>query len=115
VVLVFPALIALITLVVQFAIWEHAEHVAQAAAQDGAQAARLFGATAAAGEARAKEVLAQTGSRIVLDPQVAANRDANLARIDISGSAPRLLPGLGLHVHASAAGPVEAFRPDRAP
>ena len=50
-----------VLLVVQFALWQHAVHVAGAAAQEGARAARLEGGTAAAGQAEAEQFLARLG------------------------------------------------------
>ena len=112
VVLVMAGLIVVITFVVQFALWQQAQHVAVAAAQDGAQAARVEGATASIGQERARSFLAQTASRLVETPTVDASRDAQVARVTVRGQVTSLLPGLRLPVRASAAGPVERFRPE---
>lgn len=112
VVLVMAGLIVVITFVIQFALWQHAQHVAVAAAQDGAEAARVEGATSAAGHERARSFLAQTASRLIADPTVEASRDAQVARVTVRGQVSSLLPGLRLPVRASATGPVERFRSD---
>ena len=52
-VLATPLLLVLIMGVVQFALWEHATHVADAVAQQGLAVGRLQGETAAAGQAEA--------------------------------------------------------------
>ena len=44
-VIILPALLFLIFLGIQFALWFHASHVALAAAQEGARAARVANAT----------------------------------------------------------------------
>ena len=53
-VLATPLLLVLIMGVVQFALWQHAEHVADAVAQQGLAVGRLQGETAAAGQAEAQ-------------------------------------------------------------
>ena len=60
-VLLVPVLLLLIMLVIQFGLWYHAEHVVQAAAQEGARAARAEGATAEDGRARAEQFVTTTG------------------------------------------------------
>src|SRR3989440_600300 len=85
-VLVMPLLLLLITLIVQFALWYHAAHIATAAAQDGARAARIEGGTAADGQARAQQVLEQLG--VLTGSSVTVTRDANVARVEVHGYAP---------------------------
>ena len=53
-VLAVPVLLLLIFMVLQFGLYYHAAHSAEAAAQEGARAARLDGGTAADGRARAE-------------------------------------------------------------
>jgi Flp pilus assembly protein TadG len=116
VVLVMPALILLITAVIQFALWSHATHVAVAAAQEGAQAARVEGGTAEAGEARASDFLAQTAPRLITSPVVTVGRDAEVATVTVRGEVPTLFPGLRLSIQGRATGVVERFRsPEEAP
>jgi len=67
-----PLLMLLILLVIQFGIWAHATHVAQATAEEALAAARVQGGTAAAGQARARQVLGQIGGAILLSPHVTA-------------------------------------------
>jgi Flp pilus assembly protein TadG len=112
VVLVTPVLLLLIMTVIQFALWYHAEHAAQAAAQEGARAARVTGGTAARGQAKAQSVLAQAAPTILVDPVVTARRTSDEARVGVRGRAVSLIPGLHLTVSADAASPVERFRGD---
>jgi Flp pilus assembly protein TadG len=107
-VLVMPLLLLLITLIVQFALWYHAAHIATAAAQDGARAARIEGGTAVDGRTRAQQVLDELG--VLTMPTITATRDANVARVEVHGYAPELVPGLRLPIDAVSAGSVERFR-----
>jgi hypothetical protein len=99
-------------LVVQFALWQHAQHVASAAAQEGARAARLEGGTRAAGATTARAFVDALGSAIVLRPRVTAVRDADSARVEVDGEAITLVPWLHLPVRAVAQAPTERFRPE---
>lgn len=115
-VIAMPLLLLLVLLVVQFALWQHAVHIADAAAQEGARAARLEGGTAATGAARARDFLAQLSPTILVHPQVVARRDADTARVEIHGEALMVVPGLHLPVRAVSQGPTEVFRPaDQSP
>ena len=77
-VLVMPLLLLLITLIVQFALWYHASHIAIAAAQDGARAARVEGGTELDGRGRAQQILDQLGTNVLVDSSVTVTRDARM-------------------------------------
>lgn len=106
-----PLLLLLVLAIIQFALWQHAVHVADAAAQEGARSARLEGGSTAAGQARAEELLGRLGRTTVVEPQVTVRRDSERARVDVRGHAPSVLPFLRLPVLASSEGPLERFRP----
>jgi Flp pilus assembly protein TadG len=106
-----PLLLLLVLLVVQFALWQHAVHVADAAAQEGARAARLEGGTAAAGQVEAERFLARFGRTVVTDREVVVRRDAERARVEVRGYATAVVPFLHLPVRAASEGVVERFRP----
>ena len=110
-----PLLLLLVLGVIQFALWQHAEHVVTAAAQEGARAARVEGGTAAVGQARAEAFLAQLGGHVVLTPRVSAQRAAQTARVEVDGTAEAVIPFLHLPVRAVSAGPIEVFRPPALP
>lgn len=109
-VLVVPVLLLLVMLVFQFGLWYHAEHVAQAAAQEGVRSARLEGGSAEDGRRRAERFLAGAGREIVTAPVVKASRGASSAEVRVEGHAVMLVPGLRLPVRAAATSPVERFR-----
>ncbi|MBV9163761.1 MAG: pilus assembly protein [Pseudonocardiales bacterium] len=114
-VIVTPLLLVLLLVIVQFALWSHATHIAQAAASQGLAAARVQDATAAAGSAAARHVLEELGRGPLTNTRIDATRGADAASIRISGDASAVIPFLRLPVHADAAGPVERFVPDLAP
>ena len=115
VVLITPVLLLLIMLVVQFGLWYHGSHVATAAAQEGARAARVDGGSNEEGAARARSFVARLGRDVVGQPQVNAERDAARARVEVRGTAVAVVPGLRLPIRAVSEGPVERFRPATEP
>lgn len=106
-----PLLLLLVLAVVQFALWQHAVHVANAAAQEGARSARLEGGSPAAGQARAESLLGSLGRTTLADPNVTVRLDGERARVEVSGYASSVLPFLRLPVRAASDGPLETFRP----
>jgi K+-transporting ATPase A subunit len=109
-VLVMPVLLVMVMLVIQFGLWYHAQHVVQAAAQEGARAARMEGMTAADGRARAETFLVVTGSAAVQGAVIEADRSPELVTVRVQGRAPAVVPGLRLGVRSAATSSVEAFR-----
>lgn len=113
-VIAVPALMVLIVLAVQFALWQHASAVTKAAAEEGVRAARLEGGTEVDGAAEARNFLSQAGPRIVVAPQVSARRSLEEAQVEVTGAAVSLFPFIHLPVRALAASPVEEYRAPRA-
>jgi hypothetical protein len=112
VVLLTPLLLFLVMLVVQFGLWLHAQHIAQAAADEGLRDARVVSVPLSDAEARAGAFLDQSASSIIEDRSVAIERDGETARIVVTGHAPTVVPGFALPIRAVAAAPVERFRGD---
>ncbi|SER77447.1 hypothetical protein SAMN05216188_115120 [Lentzea xinjiangensis] len=100
--------------IVQFALWSHATHIAQAAASQGLAVARSQNGTAAAGTSSAQQLLDQLASGPLTGPAVTSDRTAASASVRVSGTATSVVPFLSLPVHAEAVGPVERFVPDLA-
>lgn len=111
-VLVTPVLLLLVMTVFQFGLWYHAQHVATAAAEEGARAARAEQGTATAGRTRAEAFLDQAGPTIVQDRTVDASRTADTVTVTVHGTAVAVIPGLHLSIRATATSPVERFDPD---
>lgn len=108
-VLVVPVLLLAVMLAFQLALWWHARHVAEAAAQEGLRAARAYDGTAAAGHTRTQDYLDRLGGPIITSRQVHASRTATEARLTVRGTSPRLVPGVTLLIKVDAASPVERF------
>jgi Flp pilus assembly protein TadG len=112
VVLLTPVLLFLVMLVVQFGLWLHAQHVAQAAADEGLRDARTVSVPLADAQARASAFLDQTASSVIQDRSLSVERDGDTARVIVIGHAPAVVPGFELGIRAVAAAPVERFRSD---
>lgn len=104
-----PLLLLQLLLVVQFAVYLHASHVAQSSAAQALAAARAEGATAVDGDAQAAAVLNQLGHGLLLEPEVSVVRGAARVRVEITGVAETVVPPLRLPVHAVAEGPAEEW------
>lgn len=107
-----PLLLLLLLGIVQFALWAHATHIAQAAAAQGLAAGRVQGGGPAAGEQTARGVLAQIGTGVLQAPTVTAQESGARMQVAVSGYAEPVIPFLHLRVHATTLGPVEAVYPD---
>jgi Flp pilus assembly protein TadG len=102
-----PLLLLLIMGVIQFALWEHAEHVAEAVAQQGVAVARLQGETATAGQTESRSVLNQLGTSVLIDAGINATRTAALTTVTVTGHAESVIGLFSLPVKATATGPTE--------
>ncbi len=111
-VVVTPVLLSLILLVVQVGLYFHASHIALAAAEEGARAARARTGTAAAGEARARRFINALGSGLIRSPVVTASRGPTTARVEVRAQVATVLPGFRLVVDRVVESPVERFLPD---
>jgi hypothetical protein len=105
-----PVVIALVLVPVQVGLWWHAKQVADAAARQAVDVAQVVGATEADGEAAAQRFLDAAGN--INQPAVSVTRSAETVTVEVSGRAPRLLPGFDWRVTARASAPVERFIPE---
>ena len=104
-----PLLLLLILGIVQFALWEHATHVAQTVAQQGLAAGRVQGGDDQAATSEATSVLTQVGSGVLVTPNVTATRGNVTTTVVVTGQAEGILPFLNLPVRSVATGPTERF------
>lgn len=102
-----PLLLLLLMLVVQFAMWAHATHIAQAAANAGVQGARAYGGTADDGKTDATTVLSHLAGTILTHTRVDAARSATAATVTVTGDAVAVVPGLHLPVTVTVTAPRE--------
>lgn len=107
-----PLLLGMLTLIVQFALWSHAAHVAQAAATEGLAAARSLSGTETEGLRAARRILDQLADGPLVAPTVEATRDATTATVTVNATVTSVVPLVALPVRAHVAGPVEQFIPD---
>ncbi|GAA2910541.1 hypothetical protein Acy02nite_89490 [Actinoplanes cyaneus] len=107
--MVIPAVMLLMFLALQVAMYSYARSIALTAAQEGLTAARAYNSSAAAGSARAQDFIARAGGDSLTGTRVAATRSATQASVTVTGRSPSLLPGLRLTVSQTAVGPVERF------
>ncbi|MGH9074864.1 MAG: TadE family protein [Acidimicrobiales bacterium] len=104
-----PLLLLLIMGVIQFALWEHATHIASAVAQQGVAVGRLQGETAAAGQSEARSVLDQLGRSVLAGAEITATRTAATTTVTVTGHAESVVGIFSLPVKAVAAGPTEEY------
>jgi Flp pilus assembly protein TadG len=110
-----PLLLLMLMAIVQFTVWSHATHVAQAAATEGLGAARAQSGDAAEGRQTATRLLLQLAGGPLTDATVEAVRDGTSATVTVTGTTTPVIPFLTLPVKAVASGPVERFTPTGAP
>ncbi|WP_020663115.1 TadE/TadG family type IV pilus assembly protein [Amycolatopsis benzoatilytica] len=113
-VLAAPLLMLALLAIIQFALWSHATHVAQAAASQALAAARTQNGTAAAGQRAGRRLLDQLAGTSLHSPRLVVDRGPATASATVAGEAAAVLPGFRLPVHAESVGPVERFVPDTA-
>jgi Flp pilus assembly protein TadG len=114
----FPAFLALVFGGVQAAEWYHARSLCLAAADAAVRAARPAGADLGQGRAAAEALLAGAGGGSVSQVTVStAGSNAAVVRVQVTGTAPRVLPipGLTMRVSQSMQAPREVFTVDGAP
>ena len=105
-----PVLFAMLLFIISFGVVYHANHVALAAAEEGARAARARSGSQAAGQARAERFLRDLGGRLIRDPRVSVSRTLDTARVEVTGRVDTPLPGLVVRIRQVSEGPVERFR-----
>ena len=103
-VIILPVVILAFWLVLQAAMVMHAQHLAQAAAQDGAAAGAVGGD--AAGTARD---LMASGSAWVSDIGVGVAAGATQVTVRVTANVVRIVPFGSFSVSASGSAPIEVF------
>ena len=107
-VILLPALMAVLFLGMQAALYHHARTVAIAAAQEGARVAAAEHGREAPGISAARQFVEVAGGDDVLtSPSVTANRTAARATVVVSGYSLSVIPGWRPEIRQSASMPVE--------
>jgi Flp pilus assembly protein TadG len=109
-IVIIPALMLVLLVVIQFALWAHAEQVVQLAASDGDQAARTMGSGPAAGRAQVDSVLSASAATVTSVSASMSILPTDQARVTVTGRAVAILPWMVLSVSATQSGPVQEFR-----
>ena len=104
-----PLLLLLIMGVIQFALWEHAVHIADAVAQQGVSVGRLQGAPAEAREQEARSVLDQLGPSVLTGTTITATKTTEMTTVTVTGHAESILGVFSLPVSATATGASEQY------
>jgi TadE-like protein len=110
-VIVLPCVLLFIMVMVQASFWFLARDAALAAARQGVDAARAYGASATAGPGAALAFARQAGDGYLLDP-VASSAGSSVATISITvrGHVPSFVPGVVVRISETARAPAEVFR-----
>lgn len=107
-VIILPALFAVMFLGMQAALYYHARTVAIAAAQEGARAVGAEAGQESAGVSAANAFIADAGGDGVLeDVSATANRSATTATVTVRGLSPSVIPGWRPAIMQSASVAVE--------
>lgn len=105
-----PAMVLVVMLVFQFALWQHANHLASTAAQRGARSAQVERGSASAGRTAATAALSGPGSGLISSQSVRVSRTRDRTRVVVTGRVVSLVPGFTFSVRGVADGPSERFR-----
>ena len=106
--ILLPALMAVLFLGMQAALYHHARTVAIAAAQEGARAAAAEHGSEAPGISAALQfVVVAGGDDVLTSPSATANRTADRAIVVVTGHALSVIPGWRPEIRQSASMPVE--------
>jgi Flp pilus assembly protein TadG len=108
---ILPFVFVVVMTLIQASLWFLARNAALAAARQGADAARVFGASRGAGPAAALAFARQAGEGYLEEPLVSeAGSTSTTISITVSGHVPSFVPNLVLRVSETAQAPVEGFR-----
>jgi hypothetical protein len=105
-----PVVIALVLVPFQIGLWWHASQIADAAAREAVDAAQVEDGLEADGVAAARRFLAAAGN--LTEPEVTVTRSTATVTVEVTGRAPKLLPGFDWQVTATAVGSLERFIPE---
>lgn len=102
-----PVMLLLLALLVQVALWAHADHLTQTIADHGHAQTRVLEGTEEQGQARAQEVADQLRGELLQELTITVERTDAQARVQVQASVPTVLPGLDWPVSSQVTGPVE--------
>jgi hypothetical protein len=110
-VIILPALLLLLTVGIQFALWALASHALSDSVAQGGATLRAADGTGAGARSVVLGELSALASGVVLRPTVTVQSLAgDVDSLSASGAVPCLLPGEHLSVSAQSTGPDQRFR-----
>jgi Flp pilus assembly protein TadG len=109
-VLTVPVLLLLVMMIVQLGLYWHANHVAQAAAQEGVRATRMVDGSALAGQARARTFVTAAAPTLLHNVDITATRDDRNSAVHVHATVQAVVPGLSLAVDVESHSPTEHFQ-----
>lgn len=105
-IVLFPIFAVVTFMFIQGAFWQLDVQAARAAADKASEAAAMYGHSSGEAEALAVQQMESAGIR---DITVSVSRGDDFTVVDVSGTAPGLLPGMSIHVSAHSVTPSEGF------
>jgi Flp pilus assembly protein TadG len=109
-VLVVPALILLVFLAIQFALWAMAAQAVQAAAAAGGQAARAYQANPDTARTIAQDAIGTLGGSMVRHAHVAVDSSAGETLVQVTGQVYAVVPFLSISVTGKSQAPDQLYR-----
>jgi len=109
--IVFPAVLFAIMVIVQVSLYYVAHNLALAAARQGADVAREYNSSDAAGASAALALINQDGSGMLAGAAAVATRTGTTVTVTVSGTAWSVLRLLPDSVHETVKEPIERFVP----
>jgi len=109
VVLIAPTLLLILMFIVQYALVAHAQSVAEAAADEGAAAARKADGSEGDAQERTAKYLDSLGPKMLSERSIAVKRTTESATVTVTGRVISLVPGIHPKIRETASGPVERF------
>ena len=105
-----PAMMLVILLAVQVAMWAVAEEVVQAAAATGSEIAAGAGGSPGAGTVAVRSYLSVHGGKLISTPSIRVESASGFVDVRVSASALQIIPLFHLGVSAVRVAPVQKFR-----
>ncbi len=104
---VIPLMFVMLLGILQYGLWAHAHHRAQAVATEALAAARAFGSSAGEGRARGNALAEDLGGTILRNVSVRVQRGDATTSTRVDGTAISLVPGWDPSVSTTLSGPTE--------
>ncbi|MFI6575371.1 TadE/TadG family type IV pilus assembly protein [Nocardiopsis sp. NPDC050513] len=102
-----PLMFVMLLGIIQYGLWAHAHHRAQAIATEALAAGRAFQGSEGEGRTRGYALAEDLGGTVLRDLRIQVQRRDGTARVSVDGVTVSLLPGWSPSVSATLTGPIE--------